>query len=59
MGTLKHYRPCRQNWHCFIRRGYQDFSVANIMENVKDVITKTFNELLNKETLQQIKARVT
>lgn len=54
MGTLKHYRPCRKNWHCFLRRGYRDQTVATLMGNVKEIISKKFKILLNRDTLLEI-----
>ncbi|XP_053404487.1 uncharacterized protein LOC123554072 [Mercenaria mercenaria] len=58
MGTLKHYRPCRKNWHCFLRRGYRDQTVAALMGNIKQIISNRFNNLLDKNTLDAIKSRV-
>ncbi|KAL4220649.1 hypothetical protein ACF0H5_021045 [Mactra antiquata] len=55
-GTLKHYRPCRKNWHCFLRRGYRDTNIAGLMKNIQEDVTNRFNVLLNNSTLLEIDA---
>lgn len=46
LGTLKHYRSCRQNWHCYLRRGYRDQTVSNLIINIKDTLNARFSTLL-------------